>query len=77
MYLLQEFIKKLPHKFKKNLPIVNIMEIGGGTNVPIKFRDPNLCMHVTFPWSARFYLAFLGDGCAFFQHRKIGFKLTF
>ena len=49
-----------------------------GTTVPITFLgDADLCILVTFPWSAHFYLAFSEDGCAFFHHRKTGFKLTF
>ena len=62
---------------QKILPVVVIIEIGVGTTVPIIFRGANLCMLVTFPQSAHFYLTFSGDGCTFFHYRKIGFKLTF
>ena len=55
-----------------------VMVNGVGATVPITFlEDANLCMLVNFPWSAHFYLAFSGDGCAFFHHRKTGFKLMF
>ena len=50
------------------------MEIGRGTNVPINFRDTNLCTLVTFPRSAHLYLAFLGDGCTFFHLYFHGFN---
>ena len=53
------------------------MEIGGGTNVPIKFRDANMCTLVTFSLLVHLYLAFSGDGCTFFHYRKTRFKLTF
>ena len=50
------------------------MEIGGGTNVQINFRDANLCTLVTFPWLAHLYLAFSGDGCTFFHLYFYGFN---
>ena len=51
-----------------------IIEIGVGTNVPINFRDSNLCTLVTFPWLAHLYLALSGDGCALFHLYFHGFN---
>ena len=53
------------------------MEIGGGTNVQINFRDANLCMLVTFPWLVHLYLAFSGDGWALFYLCFHGFNLFY
>ena len=56
------------------LLIVIIMEIGVSTNVPINFRDANLCTPVTFLWLAYLYLAFSGDGHALFHLYFHGFN---
>ena len=56
------------------LPIVIIMEIGGGTNVTINFRDTSLCALITFQQSVHLYLAFSGDGCTFFHLYFHGFN---